>query len=187
LRKTSVILVSIAGLFSVVAAEGAQSGTLSSEAKRIHDYLLGDWSKHMHSTDIALAMENLGMEPSEDIRMELGEYFRENKHLANNLKWWGPNNYILSSEEKRIAKQIINTYELEQRLPSIQELAEHLGISAERLEGRLAFMKRAGLLMDASEGGAGYALADKYARWGGPLRYNFHHVIVGDGKPFGVW
>ena len=183
----SVIVVSIVGLFAVVASAGAPSRTLSSEARRVHDYLLEDWSKHMHSTDIALAMENLGLEPSDDIRMELGEYFRENKHLANNLKWWGPNNYILSSEEKRIAKQIINTHELDQRLPSIQELAENLNIPAGRLEGRIAFMKRAGLLTDTSEGRKGYALADKYARWGGPLRYNFHTVTVGDGKPFGVW
>lgn len=187
MRKTNTFLVSIVLLVVSASTAGAQSGALSSQAKRVHDYLLEDWSKHMHSTDIALAMENLGLEPSDDLRMELGEYFRENKHLANNLKWWGPNNYILSSEEKRIAKQIINTYELDQRLPSIQELAENLNMPAGRLEGRIAFMKRVGLLTDTSEGSAGYALADKYARWGGPLRYNFHTVAVGDGKPFGVW
>ena len=183
----SVILVSIVGLFAVVASAGAPSGTLSSEAKRVHDYLLEDWSKHMHSTDIALAMENLGMEPSDDIRMELGEYFRENTHLANNLKWWGPNNYLLGSEEKRIAKQIINHHELDQRLPSLQELSENLNIRVGILAGRLGFMKRAGLLTDSSEGATGYALADKYARWGGSLRHNFHTVTVGNGKPFGVW
>ena len=166
---------------------GAREASLSSEGKRIHDYLLDDWSKRMHSTDIALAMENLGMPPDDDLRLEVGEYFRENTHLANNIKWWGANNYILSSEEKRIAKFVINTYESEKRLPGIDELSKRLGIDPERVNSRLGFMARAGLLESASDEAIGYALADKYARWGGPLRYNFHNVTVGEGKPFGVW
>ncbi len=95
---------------------------------------------------------------------------------------WGPNNYLLGSEEKRIAKQIINHHELGQRLPSLQELSENLNIRVGILAGRLGFMKRAGLLTDSSEGATGYALADKYARWGGPLRHNFHTVTVGNGR-----
>ncbi len=70
---------------------------------------------------------------------------------------WGPNNYLLGSEEKRIAKQIINHHELGQRLPSLQELSENLNIRVGILAGRLGFMKRAGLLTDSSEGATGYA------------------------------
>jgi len=175
--------------FALVFSSGAWAAkaSLSSEGKRILDYLLDDWAQHMHSTDIALAMENLGMSPDDDLRLELGEYLRENKHLANNLEFWGVNNYILSSEEKRIAKYIINTYEGEKRLPEIDELSARLSIGAERVRSRLSFMTRAGLLENTSGNPAGYALADKYSRWGGPLHYNFHTVTVGDAKPFGVW
>ena len=33
----------------------------------------------------------------------------------------------------------------------------------------------------------GFALADEYQSWGGPLRYNFHTVRVAGERPFDVW
>lgn len=167
----------------VTMSRGQQS--LSVEARKVVDYLLNDWKSHMHSTSIALAMSNLDMAADDDLRLQVGEHFRANPGLANNIQFWGANNYILSNEEKRIAKQIINTFEVEAELPSRQKLSEELSIPADRLEQRMAFMTRAGLL--TSDGPEGYGLADKYASWGGPLRYNFHTITVGDQKPFDVW
>ena len=168
------------------ATMGRSQETLSAEATRVVDYLLNDWRSQMHSTSIALAMANLSMATNDDVRMEVGKHFRANPGLANNIQFWGANNYILSNEEKRIAKQIVNTFAAEEALPSVVRLAAELEIDAHRLRERLTFMTRAGLLTEESTG-SGYGLADKYASWGGPLRYNFHTITRGDQKPFDVW
>jgi len=175
----------VATLFFVTT--GASAAELSPRAQKVVDYLLDDWSKHMHSTGIALAMENLGLGPDDDLRFEVIEHFRENTHLANNLKFWGANNYVFSNEERRIAKYLINAYDIGDRIPDLTELSGRLSISEAELRGRLAFMRRVGLLVESENEPLGYALTEKYARWGGPLRHNFHTITIGKGKPFDVW
>ncbi len=160
---------------------------LTADGQQIVEYLLEDWGQRMHSTSIALAMENLGMKPNDDLRLEVGEHFRAHTDLANNLKWWGTNNYILSNDEKLIAKYLINTYADEKRTPELEELSKEVGIPESNLNGRLNFMAQAGLLQASSNEKLGYALTDKYNRWGGPLRYNFHTVAQENTKAFDVW
>ena len=166
---------------------GAGAAELSPAARQVVDYLLDDWSIHMHSTGIALAMENLDLEPNDDLRLEIIEHFRENTDLANNLKFWSANNYLFSNEERRIAKYLINTYDIEDRIPGLAELSRELEVPEDRLRERLVFMRRAGLLLESGDEPLGYTLIEKYARWGGPLRHNFHTITIGDGKPFDVW
>jgi len=160
---------------------------LSAEGQRIVDYLLEDWGKRFRSTSISLAMSNLEIKPDDDLRLQVGEYFRENSDLAKNLKWWGANNYILSNLEKRIAKYLIGTFNEEQRLPSLKELSQAIGVNEKELEDRLAFMARAGLLEESDDTKLSYILTKRYKRWGGPLRYNFHTVDIEGQKPFDVW
>ena len=160
---------------------------LSADGQQIVEYLLEDWGQRMHSTSIALAMENLGMKPNDALRLEVGEHFKAHTDLANNLKWWGTNNYILSNDEKLIAKYLINTYIDEKRIPDLQELSNEVGIPESNLNGRLNFMAQAGLLQASSTEKLGYVLTDKYNRWGGPMRYNFHTVAQENTKAFDVW
>ncbi len=160
---------------------------LSADGQKIVDYLLEDWGQRMHSTSISLAMKNLDMKPNDTVRLEVGEHFRENTDLANNLKWWGTNNYILSNDEKLIAKYLVNAYDDEKRIPDLKELSKEVGIPENDLNERLNFMAQAGLLQASSKAKLGYALTDKYNRWGGPLRYNFHTVAQENTKAFDVW
>lgn len=160
---------------------------LSPGAKRLVDALLADWGERMHSTSIALAMDNLKLPPDDGLRREVGQYFRDNPNVANNIKFWGANNYILSNEEKRIAKYVINTYDSTDKLPTIDAMARDLEMSRSKLKDRLAFMEKVGLLKVSSETVLGYDLTDKYARWGGPLRYNYHTIRISGEKPYDVW
>ena len=169
------------------AAPANSATELSTNAQKIVDYLLDDWQTQMHSTSIALAMKNLAMKPNDAVRLEVGKHFREKTDLANNLKWWGANNYILSNDEKLIAKYLINTYNDEKRIPDLQELSKAIGMSSSDLQGRLTFMAQVGLLQESSEEKLAYALTEKYNRWGGPLRYNFHTVTQVGEKAFDVW
>ena len=187
MKKTFSLLVAAGLVASVLVARQAGAQELSPKARQIVDYLLRDWSIQMHSTSIPLAMENLGFEPDDTLRLEVGHHFREHTEIANNLKFWGANNYILSHEEKRISKQIINTFDLEEELPTMEALVQELAIPEERLQDRLRFLRDAGLLQEAAESPIGYELVRQYGRWGGPLRHNYHTVAIGDGKPFDVW
>ena len=187
MKKVFSLLVAAVLVATVLVTRQADAQELSPKAEQIVDYLLTDWSKQMHSSSIPLAMENLGFEPDDALRLELAEHFRDHTEIANNLKFWGANNYILSHEEKRIAKQIINAFDLEEELPSMKALVQELAIPEERLQDRLRFLSDAGLLQEAAESPIGYELVRQYGRWGGPLRHNYHTVAIGDAKPFDVW
>ena len=186
MKELGALLVGVALLLAPVGSRAA-TPELSEQAQMIVDYLLDDWSTHMHSTGIALGMQNLGMEPDDDLRLEVAEHFRANTGLANNLEFWGANNYVFSNEERRIVKALINAFDEDDELPTLAALADELAIGEERLRSRLAFIARAGLLTASTETDIGYELVEKYSSWGGPLRHNFHTITIGDGKPFDVW
>ena len=160
---------------------------LSGPAKEVVDYLLEDWKKRMHSTSIATAMKSLDIGPDDDLRLEIGQHFREHTDLHFNLRSWGVNNYLVSDEEKRIAKLLINTYDKEDKLPALDSMSQVLDVPSAHLESRLAFLQRAGLLLSSEENSLGYDLTEKYRRWGGPLRFNYHTITIGDEDPFAVW
>ena len=133
-------------------------------------------------------MKNLRYErPRDDLRLQIAEYFGKHLDIANNLQWWGVNNYLLSNDEKIMAKYLINTYRDEQRLPDLAELSKAIRIPDKKLPDRLHFMVEAGLLKPSNEEKLGFAFADGYGRWGGPMRYNFHTVHVRNEPSFDVW
>lgn len=174
-----------AGAALLLTAVWAQS-PLPERAQKVVDYLLEDWGKHMHSTSIAQAMANLRMDPDDDLRLQIGERLRANPDLHFNLRSWGANNYILSDEEKRIAKFLIAHFEAEEELPGTEVITKELGIEANEVKRRMAFLSRVGFLQP-SEDESDYRLTEKYRRWGGPLRFNYHTITVGGEDPFAVW
>ena len=171
--------------FGVSSVTRAQA--LSGDAQRVVDYLLDDWAKQFRSTSIPLAMDNLEMAPDDALRLEIGQHLRDHTDLANNLRFWGANNYIFNNDEKRLAKFLIQARERAERTPNLGETARALEMRPENLRGRLAFMAQAGFLQRAPGQELGFSLADAYESWGGPLRHNFHTVRVEGERPFDVW
>ena len=163
-----------------------KGGKLSSDAEKVVKYLLADWRKQFRSTDIATAMTNLGMKQDDKLRLSIAEHLRMNKGLAKNLRWWGPNNYILSNDEKRITKYLIHMIEREGGYPALAEAAISLDLSQKFLNRRLQFMEAVGIVKKSGNK-LKYSLVDNYNTWGGPLRYNYHTVSIEGEKPFGVW
>jgi hypothetical protein len=179
------------GLLALVGARASAETTdraeISAKARQVVEYLVADWNQQFHSTSVPLAMANLGMEPDDTLRLEIAAHFRSHTELANNLKWWGTNNYILSNDEKLIAKYLLNIYRDEERLPGAPELAKAVALSEAEVESKLAFLARAGLLEKSAGSELGFSLTDGYRSWGGPLRYNFHTVSIEGQQPFDVW
>ncbi len=178
-------LVALVG--SKASAETADREEISAKARPVVEFLLADWNQQFRSTSVPLAMANLGMEPDDALRLEIAAYFRSHTELANNLKWWGTNNYILSNDEKLIAKYLLNTHRDQERLPGAPELAKAVALSEAEVASRLAFLTQAGLLEKSADSELGFSLTDGYPTWGGPLRYNFHTVSIEGQKPFDVW
>ena len=160
---------------------------LSGEGKKLVDYLLDDWKKQFHSTSIPNAMSNLGMKSNDDLRLEVGQFFRDSTQLAKNLQWWGANNYIFNHDEKLIAKYLINNSDTKKGLPGSKELQEAIDISDKDLKNRLVFMEKAGFLQASNKEELGFTLAEDFNKWGGPLRHNFHTVSMDGGTIFDVW
>lgn len=171
---------------AMAVAEEAPPRQLSADAERVVDYLLDDWKQQFRSTSVPLAMDNLGIAPNDALRLEILAHLRDHTDLHNNLTWWGPNNYVLSNQEKRIAKYLIHMAEREQRAAAVAEASEALGMTAAALGERLAFMKEAGFLQESADP-FGFALAPGYKRWAGPLQHNFHTVRIEGEAPFDVW
>ena len=181
------ILITVAcGKSNGKAEATKEEGKLSADAEKVVEYLLADWDKQFRSTDISTAMDNVGLEQDDKMRLQIGEHFRKNTKLARNLRYWGANNFILNNDEKRIAKYIMFLFEKNDRYPALSEASIALELTEEYIQERLAFINRAGLI-HPSDNEIGYGLADNYNTWGGPLSYNFHTVTVDGEKPFGVW
>ena len=172
---------------SLGVSSAVRAQELSGDAQRVVAYLLDQWAQQFRSTSIPLAMANLDMAPDDVLRLELARHFRDHTDLARNLRFWGANNYILTNEERRIAKFLIQAHEQEGRTPPLSEAARALEVSSDQLRGRLAFMAQAGLLQRDPGQELGFSLIEDYEPWGGPLRHNFHTVRVEGEKPFDVW
>ncbi len=182
LLATGLVLALSLGVSSAVRAQ-----ELSGDAQRVVAYLLDQWAQQFRSTSIPLAMANLDMAPGDALRLEITRHFRDHTDLARNLRYWGTNNYILTNEERRVAKFLIQAHEQEGRTPLLGEAARALEVSSDHLRGRLAFMAQAGFLQPDPSQELGFSLIDEYEAWGGPLRHNFHTVRVEGEKPFDVW
>ncbi len=178
-------LVIIAISFS--RGQKAAATTLTPDGQKVVDYLLADWQQKFRSTTIPHAMTNLGMEITDDLRLRIIGHLRSNPNLASNLRYWGANNYLLTNQERRIAKYLLNSYRDDNRLPDLQEMGITIGADVQELSSRLAFMESAGLLAKAAAEPLGYGLAEGAEQWGGPLRHNFHTIAM-EGQPiYDVW
>lgn len=189
-RKSVVLIGFTVGLVVLTGCsrwEQPGPSDLSAEVQQVVDYLFKDWERQFRSTTISQAMANLDMKPDDALRLQVIDYLRANRDKARNLRTWGPNNYILTNDEKLIAKFLLNTKRDESRLPSRREISSKLDIPEREVGDRLAFMAQVGFLYAINDEALGYALGAGAGRWGGPMRHNFHTIHV-EGEPvFDVW
>lgn len=186
MRRVSVRLVVFALAASLASPLPVAGQELSPDASRVVDYLLADWQRQFSSTTIPHAMQYIGLEPDDELRLEVIEHLRANDGLAQNLQWWGANNYLFSNFEKRLAKYLILTHERVGEMPSLAQAAETFGVPEAEIALRLTFMTTAGFLQTASTP-LGFGLAPGYRRWAGPLQHNFHTVRIEGEAPLDVW
>lgn len=184
-RMTARVAVALLSL-SLATPPGVFAQDLSADGQRVVDYLRKDWQRKFSSTTIPHAMQFMGMQPDDDLRLEIVGYLRAHDGLARNLQWWGANNYLFTNLEKRLAKYLILLHDKGDPYPSAAAAAAALEISEQQLRARLAFMQAGGFLRGA-DNDLGFALADGFRRWAGPLQHNFHTVRIEGQAPLDVW
>ncbi len=184
-RTAACFMVALLGV-SLAVPPPVHGQELSSDAHRVVDYLLKDWQRQFSSTSIPHAIEYIGLEPDDGLRLQVIEHLRANDSLAKNLQWWGANNYLFSNLEKRVAKYLILMQEKEGGLPSLAVAADVFELPEAELVERLAFMASSGFLAP-EDNSLGFALAPGFRRWAGPLQHNFHTVRIEGEAPLDVW
>ena len=186
MRKTAVYLLVVVLSLGLATPRPAHGQELSPDARQGVDYLLKDWQRQFSSTSIPHAMEYIGLEADDALRLELIEHLRANDSLARNLQWWGANNYLFSNLEKRLAKYLILRQGKAERAPALTEVAVLFELAEAELNARLDFMVSAGFLQEA-DSPLGVALAPGFRRWAGPLQHNFHTLRIEGEAPLDVW
>lgn len=96
---------------------------------------------------------------------------------------WNPAVYILTEDEKVVARHILFADKQARPMPSAAEIAAALSFSSERAARGLAMLTRLGFL---SRRDSGYALAADHERFSRGLGFNFHTITLSNGEAFNV-
>lgn len=99
--------------------------------------------------------------------------------LLGEARSWNPAVYILSNDEKLIARLILNAG----RVPSLEESAAVLDLDRSTVERGLRMLTNVGFLMAVA---GGYQLAAGHQRLLEGLGFNFHTVTLENGEQFNV-
>lgn len=100
------------------------------------------------------------------------------------IKQWNPASFILTNDEKLVARYILSVQGDAGRLPRRAEITDALGLDDTRTRGALRMLDRLGFLtLDA---GDRYRLAPDHSTLLEGLGFSFHTVTLEDGEQFNV-
>lgn len=99
--------------------------------------------------------------------------------LVAEARAWSPAVYILSNEEKLIARHVLRAG----RVPSVEEIGAALGLSSGAVETGLRMLRRLGFLAGVE---GGHRFAPGHERLLAGLGFNFHTVALEGGEQFNV-
>jgi predicted DNA-binding transcriptional regulator len=159
---------------------------LNTNERRVIEYLLDDWRQDYSLTAVDIAMEALGLPPSDAMRFRIGSHIKKHPELHEVVRQWGWQTLSLTPNEKLAARAIVNAERDKQRPPSIADLAKLVGISEKDAVRAVEMLARFGILKrDRSVGGIGYvAAAPRYVNWTPWLDFQFHRLTLSSGRIF---
>jgi hypothetical protein len=100
------------------------------------------------------------------------------------IKQWNPASFILTNDEKLVARYILCVRGDAGRLPRRSEITDALGLDDTRTRGALRMLDRLGFItLDA---GDRYRLAPDHSTLLQGLGFSFHTVTLQDGEQFNV-
>ncbi len=181
------LLVGLAVSYPAAYGQSRGANELTPAEQKVIEFLKDDWDKDFSVTSIDLAMEAVGLDPSAaDVRYRLGTYIKSHPELHRAVRVWGWETLALTPDEKLIARALINAVRDDAETPSLERLAQLVGVPGREVENGLAMLARYGILrQEAPVGGAGYVVAsDRYLNWEPRLDFLFHTVSLSSGRQF---
>ena len=142
-----------------------------------------EWRQHRSVPGFFRGLKWLaGKSPSHLLRFLPGVLFGFPR-LLQEAREWNPAVYILTEDEKLIARQILLAKKQSRSVPSASAIAAALSISPEAVMRGQAMLARLGFLVPLNES---YALAPDYERFTRGLGFNFHTITLATGEVFNV-
>lgn len=167
------------------STDANDASALTAKERKVIEYLQNDWGKDYSVTSLDIAMEAVGLPPSDEVRFKIGNYIKAHPELHEVIRRWGWVTLVLTPNEKLIARALINAARAGEKTPSLAELARAVGISEAEAQRGLEMLQRYEILQrEESVGGVGYAVEPHYMNWEPRLDFLFHTVTLSSGRRF---
>ena len=159
---------------------------LNGNERKVVEYLLGEWDDDYNLTSVDVAMEALGLQPSDEMRFRIGGHIKKHPELHAVIRQWGWITLALTRNEKLVARAVVNAERDKQKTPSPADLAKSVSISEKEARSAVRTLVRYGILKrDKSVGGVRYvAAAPRYLNWQPWLDFQFHRLTLSSGRIF---
>jgi len=152
-----------------------QHHSLTGEETRIVELLCDDWRDVLRCTTIDQAMERPGTPFSHAQRLRIAEFLLRDPE-ADALMRWQPATYVLTNQEKLIARQILRLRREGAALPQPDDPEREIfGLDGDGALQAFETLTWLGFLQRTTNG---YQLAQDYARFLQGLGFYFHEVSL---------
>src|SRR5258708_14684204 len=160
---------------------------LNAEEQKVIDYLVKDWGEDSSVTSVDIAMNAVKVAQSDETRFRIGNYIKAHPELHEVIRRWGWATLVLTSDEKLIARALINAERDSKAMPSISALAKTVAIREPDIKRGLAMLERYEILKkDSKAVGVAYAVVPRYIKWEPRLDFVFHNLTLNGGRQFSV-
>jgi len=149
--------------------------SLTVEEKRVVEVLLEDWRDLLRCTAIHQAMERVGIPFSHASRLRIAEFLIGDA-LASGLMRWAPATYVLTNDEKLIARHAVRLWREDNRIPQPSEHEWRKSVKdARHIEQAFEALSWLGFMRE--EGGR-YKIAHTAESFLRGLGFYFHEVVL---------
>lgn len=153
---------------------------LSSKEQEVVQVLMQDWQDILRCTTIDQALERVDIPFSHERRLVIAAFLLQNAELQEAMRWHAAT-YILTNDEKLIARVLIQHEKDFPRLPEAADLAQALSLPEEKVRDGLAALAWVGFLEAEGEE---VQLAPGYRSLLSGLGLYYHEVILQGGERF---
>jgi len=154
---------------------------LSPKEQEAVQVLLQDWQDILRCTTIDQALERVGIPFTHERRMAIAVFLLESPEIQEAMRWH-PATYLLTNDEKLIARALLRCEKNSQPLPAAADIAQALSLSEERVQEGLAALTWVGFLRKTD--GQGVCLAPDYRQFLTGLGLYYHEVVLESGERF---
>jgi len=154
---------------------------LSLKEQEAVQVLLQDWQDILRCTTIDQALERAGISFTHEGRMAIAAFLLENAEVREAMRWH-PATYVLTNDEKLIARVLLRHEQYSQPLPAAADIAQALFLSEERAWEGLAALTWVGFLHKTEE--QKVHLSPDYRQFLTGLGLYYHEVVLESGERF---